>query len=151
MEEMKVTSIEQLKQYSLGEVVELPGFGESQKFFARLKRPSMLGLVKAGKIPNQLLDPATKLFQNGVNSVTIKSLGDGAMSDIFGVMDVILDESFVEPTYKQIKDAGIELTDEQIMFVFGYTQNGVEQLKSFRKQQGDVKIPGDVQNIGIGL
>mgnify|MGYP003291494415 CR=1 FL=1 len=31
-----------------------------------------------------------------------------------------------------LKEAGIELTDEQMMFIFGYSQNGVRQLESFR-------------------
>ena len=57
-----VTSIEELKQYSNGTVVELPCFAEGQPFVARLKRPSLLGMVKQGKIPNTLLVRANELF-----------------------------------------------------------------------------------------
>ena len=42
--------------------------------------------------------------------------------------------SFVEPTYKELKAAGVELTDEQYMFIFGYSQNGVADLESFRSK-----------------
>ena len=57
-----VTSIEELKQYSNGTLVELPCFAEGQPFVARLKRPSLLGMVKQGKIPNTLLVRADELF-----------------------------------------------------------------------------------------
>lgn len=135
MENSKVTSIDELKNYARGQVVELPSFGDGQPFIARLKRPSMLGLVKSGKIPNALLDSAKSLFEGGAPGAMKSkpnSVDDNTMKQIFDVMDILCEESFVEPTYKEIKDAGIELTDEQLLFVFGYSQNGVKQLDSFR-------------------
>jgi hypothetical protein len=56
------------------------------------------------------------------------------LTKYFDLFDVMCEASFVEPTYKQIKEAGVELTDEQYMFVFGYAQNGVRQLQSFRSE-----------------
>lgn len=128
----KITSIEELKNYAGGNVVNLPAFGEGQPFVAKLKRPSMLALVKSGKIPNSLLTNANKMFESGI-AESFNSANERAMEDMFGVLDVICEASFVEPTYQQIKEAGIELTDEQLMFVFGYAQNGVKQLESFRQ------------------
>lgn len=129
-----VTSIDTLKSYQAGELVQLPNFGEGQEFWARLKRPSMLALAKSGKIPNTLLDSASKLFQNGVNEKAMSQMDEGAMSKVYDVMDIILEASFVEPTYKDLQENGIELTDEQMMFVFGYSQVGVKQVESFREQ-----------------
>lgn len=130
-EGLNITSIEELKDYSNGSIVELPAFGEGQPFVARLKRPSMLLLVKSGKIPNALLIHANKMFEQGING-SFNAADDKAMEDMFGVLDAICEASFVQPTYKQLTEAGIELTDEQLMFVFGYAQNGVKQLESFR-------------------
>lgn len=128
--EMKVTSIEELIQASKGTIVQLPSFSEEHEFFARLKRPSMLKLVKANKIPNELLISANSLFTQGTKS--LNTLDKSMMNNLFGVMDIICEEAFVEPTYKELKEAGVELTDDQIAFIFGYTQNGVKQLESFR-------------------
>lgn len=129
---LKVTSIEELIKYSKdGELVELPSFGEGRPFVARLQRPSMMELAKEGRIPNSLLSSASKLFVNG--SVNGRAEADeGTLEEMFGVIDVICEASFLEPTYKQLKDNEIKLTDEQYMAVFNFCQTGVESLKNFR-------------------
>lgn len=128
-----VTSFETLQEYAKGTLVELPSFAEGQPFFARLRRPSMLVLAKSGKIPNRLLTTANKLFmETGIDEKDEK-----IMPEMFEVFDTILDASFVEPTYKQIKEAGIELTDDQRLFVFSYTQQGVKALERFRTRPTD--------------
>ena len=40
----------------------------------------------------------------------------------------------MEPTLQQIKSAGLELSDDQIMAIFSYTQVGVKALESFRSK-----------------
>lgn len=130
--ELKVTSIDELKKQSGGALVELPPFAEGQKFVAKLRRPSMLALVRAKKIPNELLVSANKMFKNGPSAF---NTGDETMmDDIFAIMDVLCDAAMVEPSYSSLREAGIELTDDQLMFIFGYTQNGVRQLDSFRSE-----------------
>lgn len=132
--ENKVTSIEELKRVAFGEVVELPGFVEGVPFYARLKRPSMLEMTKSGRIPNELLVEANKLFVNGTASVaTQNQLDSDMMKSLFDVLDIICEDSFVEPSYNELKANGIKLTDEQQLFVFAYVQRGVDALKSFRK------------------
>lgn len=126
----KITSIDQLKQYAQGQVIELPAFSEDQPFVARLKRPSMLALAKANKIPNSLLLTANNLFAgSGVDKKEPE-----ALKEVFQVLDVICEACFVEPTYQDLREAGVELTDEQYMFLFNYTQRGVRALESFRPQ-----------------
>lgn len=130
---LQITSIDQLKNYKSGQVVELPAFGDGQPFVARLKRPSMMVLAKNGKIPNSLLNSANSLFEKGPQGMMQTSkFDDETMTKLFDIIDVICEASFVEPTYNQLKEAGIELTDDQYMFVFSYTQNGVQALDSFR-------------------
>jgi hypothetical protein len=130
---LQITSIEQLKNYNNGQIVELPAFGDGQPFVARLRRPSMMALAKRGKIPNELLNSANSLFERGPQGVMQKSKFDeDTMTELFDVIDVICEASFVEPKYNELKEAGIELTDDQYMFIFNYTQNGVQALNSFR-------------------
>ena len=134
MDELKVTSIAELKKMANGEVVELPGFTDGTTFVARLKRPSMLAMAKTGKIPNNLLGAANKLFigvGNVLNQNNSKANND-ALAELFDIIEIICEECFVEPTYKDLKDNGIELTDQQKLAVFTYTQRGVKSLESFR-------------------
>lgn len=126
---MAVTSIEELQKYASGMEVELPGFVEGVPFIAKLRRPSMLTLCKSGKIPNSLLTSASELF-TGSNRETLKH--EDGMQQMFGVLEIVCEASFVEPTYQALKDAGIELTDEQVLAVFNYSQTGIKALEPFR-------------------
>ena len=140
---LKITSLQDLQKYAQGQIVALPPFGEGQPFVARLGRPSVLELVKRGAIPNALLTTANKLFVN--NSMDVKQ--ESLMSDVFQVMDALCEASFLEPTYAEIKATGLQLTDEQMMFVFYYTQKGVEALKSFRIESKDTGTAGNVAEV----
>lgn len=127
----QITSLEQLKQYANGNIVRLPDFAEGQPFVAKLKRPSILGMAKQGKIPNSLLVKTNELF---VQSGSLDTEENSMMQEIYDVIDLIASETFVEPTYEEIKSTGIELTDEQMMFIFNYSQQGVKALESFRTE-----------------
>ena len=133
MENIKVTSIDQLKLMSGGEIVKLPPFVQGQDFYAKLRRPSMLKLVQSGQIPNSLLRTANMLFSGGVNEELDRD--DEFMKDLFDLIDVLAGAVFVEPSWSELKQAGIELTDEQYMFIFNYTQEGVKQLEPFREDE----------------
>lgn len=129
---VNVTSIEDLKNYASGTVVEMPPFAEGQPLIARLKRPSILGMAKQGKIPNTLLVKANELFlQNGAG---LDAEEEDTMKQLYDVLDLIAKETLVEPTYEEIKSVGLELTDEQMMFLFNYSQQGVKALESFRTE-----------------
>lgn len=126
---MNITNLHDLSGYAKGQIVELPPFAENQPFVARLCRPSMLSLAKSGKIPNELLSTANNLFVDG----KLDTKNDpGALKNVFDLFDVICEACFIEPTYKDIQDAGVTLTDEQYMFIFEYSQAGVKALKPFR-------------------
>lgn len=101
----QITSIEQLKEYAKGSLVELPAFSEGQPFVAMLKRPSMLAMVKRGTIPNGLLVKANTLFASGAGGFDEDD--ENSMKDMFDIMDTMCEASFVQPTYAEIKEAGI--------------------------------------------
>lgn len=127
----EITSLKTLQEYAEGQVVELPPFAEGQPFVARICRPSMLILAKSGKIPNELLDTANNLFVNGKPDIK-KDLD--VLSTVYDLLEVFCEACFLEPTYQELKDIGLQLTDEQLMFVFNYAQTGVRALEPFREQ-----------------
>lgn len=126
----EITSLTSLEQYAQGQIVQLPDFAENQPFIVRLRRPSLMVLIKSGKIPNALLATANSLFTGDGKAVKDPS----AFSEVVGVLDVICEASFLEPSWEELKQVGIELTDQQYMAVFNYSQQGIKALDSFRKQ-----------------
>ena len=128
-----ITSFDQLKQYAMGNIVELPGFGEGQPLVVRMKRPSLLKLAESGMIPNTLLAKAGEMFSSG--SRAFKDESGNMLSEVYSILDVIARASLVEPTMDDIEEAGLTLTDEQLMAIFNYSQNGVKALEQFRRQR----------------
>lgn len=137
--DIKITSLKELESYAQGQIVELPAFAEDQPFVARLQRPSIINLAKSGKIPNSLLASANSLFTRG--RVTAKD--EQALGQLYDILDVFCEACFLEPTYEEIKNAGITLTDEQLMFVFNYSQTGVRALEPFRNKSKNIISNGD--------
>ncbi len=129
---LNVTSVAALKAYTEGQLVELPPFGEDLPFVAKLRRPSMLALARQGKIPNDLLNTATELFEGKSRENKVDT---DLLRQLYDVIDILCEAAFVEPTYAEIKESGISLTDEQMIAVFNYTQSGVRALKPFRVKQ----------------
>lgn len=130
--EGEVTSIYDLQKYAKGQVVRLPDFAEGQPFIVRMRRPSILVMAKSGKIPNRLLATATDLFNGGGGSKNANT--DSLLSDTYDVCETIAEAALIEPTFKEIKEAGVELSDDQLIAIFNYAQRGVEALNNFRKK-----------------
>lgn len=131
-ESMKVTSISDLHSYASGTVVRLPDFGDGQPFVARMRRPSMLVLAKSGKIPNTLLNVASELFAKGGSGLDTDNVN--MLGDMYDICHIICESALVEPTMAEIEGAGMELSDEQLMAIFNYTQAGIKALEPFRKE-----------------
>lgn len=129
-EAMTVTSLTDLQSYAKGNVVRFPDFSEGQPFVARVKRPSMLVLAKEGKIPNTLLNTASQLFTKG--GAGIDPDNENMLKDMYDVCMVICKATLISPTLEEIESAGMNLSDDQIMAIFNYTQSGVKALESFR-------------------
>ncbi len=132
--QLEVTPIEDIKAYAAGEIIDLPPFSNGKPFRVQAKRPSMLVLMKSGKIPNKLMKTANEIFSgSGVDTKT----NDDYFKNIFEVIEILAEASLVSPTYKELKDAGIVLTDEQYIYLFNFTQKGVDALDSFRGESED--------------
>ena len=130
---MGITSITDLQSYSRGSVVRLPDFAEGQPFVARIRRPSMLVLAKTGKIPNSLLTTAGELF-SGRSDKSLDTDNDKMLSQMFDIMHIICESALIQPSLKEIEEAGLTLSDDQMMAIFNYSQSGVKALESFRKE-----------------
>ncbi|GAE03473.1 hypothetical protein CBO05C_3163 [Clostridium botulinum B str. Osaka05] len=127
--DLKVTNIEDLKKVAQGEVIQLPQFAQGIPFNARVKRVSLLNLVRKGVVPNKLLSAAEELFygkQSSKENVDLTQMTD--------VMYIMAENALVEPSIEDLKSVGLELTDEQIVALFNYTQEGVSELDSFREK-----------------
>ena len=144
--DIQPTSLEVLKEYANGEIVEFPPFAKNQPFAARIKRPSIVALMKKGKIPNHLMQSATMLF-NGTKTKQDELKNENLLPEMLEVIEVLADSAFIEPTWQQLQEAGIELTADQMMFIFEYTQGGVKALKPFRGESADTASNNNVKNV----
>lgn len=129
---MNITSAIDLQSYAKGVVIRLPDFAEGQPFVARVRRPSLLVLAKSGKIPNALLTAAGSLFSKGSGSLDPDD--DKMLGNMYEIMHIICESALVQPTLKEIEQVGLELSDEQMMAIFNYSQAGIKALESFRKE-----------------
>lgn len=132
MGDLKVTSLDQLRYYAEGVPVRLPDTAEGQPLVIAMRRPSLLDMINRGAIPNPLVNTATSLFTKGGDGIDAEN--PQVIKDLIQLLEVFCEASFVNPTYSQIKEAGLQLTDEQLMFVFNYIQVGNKALERFRSQ-----------------
>ena len=134
---IKPTTLSQIQKMTGGEVVELPGFRSDEPVYFRLIRPSMLMLAKSGSIPNSLLSRAAEIFSKGSGS--FDSDDASMLAETYDVMHAIAEASMVEPMLADLEAAGVNLTDDQMIAIFNYSQNGVNALTSFREQAGSAE------------
>lgn len=136
MNNEKITTIEELKKYSEGEIVSIPGFVNNDPFVVRLKRPSLMRLAFEGIIPNNLLVKANELFyEDGEETRNYEN--KEMLREMYGVLSVMAKEAMVSPTFEEVENAGLQLTDIQLMSIFNYTQVGINMLIPFRTEQKD--------------
>lgn len=131
MKSMAVTTLHDLQTYTNGSIVKLPDFAEGQPLVARMKRPSMLALAAHGQIPNSLLTTASQMFTGDVNQ-QVGINDSNILRDMYDICHTMAEATLVEPTLADIEKAGLELTDEQLMAIFNYTQAGIKALENFR-------------------
>ncbi|MGL5507638.1 MAG: hypothetical protein ACRDB0_07035 [Paraclostridium sp.] len=132
---MQVTSLEQLKQIKQYEVIELPPFNDGTPFIAEVKRPNLMNLVASKKIPNTLLSSAMSIFKGGVGGAATEAMEDAkALAELAGLMNVLAENTLVNPSCKDLKEANIELTEAQLVDIMNYMQGGVKALSTFRNE-----------------
>ena len=131
-----VTSVEDLKKVGTVEK-ELPPFDDGTPFTAKLRKISVIDMARNGKIPNPLM----KAFMNisgdkkektdNVNLEKELLEKDENMIKSFEFMMSVVENSLVSPTYKEIKDCGVMLTDQQIFAIFNFAFGDFSVLEKF--------------------
>ena len=137
---MQATSLEQLKNIKLSEIVELPSFEDGTPLIVEIRKPNMMQLITSGKIPNTLLNVAMDMF-NGKTGDKMQKASQSSkdLSELVKMMNVIAETSLVNPCYEDFKTTGVDLSDDQLMAILMYSQGGVKSLENFRKQQASTK------------
>lgn len=139
---MQVTSLERLREIANGTVVSLPGFIDGEPFNARLKRISLTDMIMSGKIPNPLIDRAEQIFDNMENKATqktVKKLTKKEQKEIETMEKAMLGSIMVEPTYQQVLDARLDLSEIQKASIMMFGMSGVSMFDNFRTKQGDTE------------
>ncbi len=138
---MQVTNLEQLKAMAECDVIELPRFKADIPFNVKVKRASLLGLIKKGLIPNTLLSAAEELFYGKKSSKGVD------LDQLTNVMFVMAENALVEPSIEDLENVGLELTDEQLVALFNYTQQGLNAIQTFPKDTKNNDNIGDGETV----
>ena len=139
MDNLNITSLEELKIMAQGEVIELPPFITGKRFIVRVRKPSLLNLIRKGVIPNKLLSAAEELFYGKKASVGVD------LKQLTDVMFIMAENAIAEPSVQDLNSIGLELTDDQLVALFNYTQGGIIELESFRKEQQNTECNSNEQ------
>lgn len=139
MDNLNITSLEELKIMAQGEAIELPPFITGKRFIVRVRKPSLLNLIRKGVIPNKLLSAAEELFYGKKASVGVD------LKQLTDVMFIMAENAIAEPSVQDLNSIGLELTDDQLVALFNYTQGGIIELESFRKEQQNTECNSNEQ------
>lgn len=137
---MAFLSGEKLTELAQGKEIELPGFAAEETISVRLRRPSLMLLAAEGKIPNTLLASVEDLFEKGdKNTVSFKE-----RAEIFRIVAMA---SLVSPSWEELQNAGVNLTDLQLLYIYNFSQTGVDTLRRFREKQRVEELSGHGKNV----
>ena len=115
------------------EELTLSGWSPDTEITVLVKKPNFYNLLAKNAIPNPLLPEMQKLFvRRQVAEEHSKASADFAKALIH-----IARECLVEPAYTQLEEAGVELTDDQLLELCMYATLGPEVLRSFRESARD--------------
>lgn len=133
---LQTTTLEQLKAIKKTEVVSLGAFDDGTELIAEVQRPYLLDLITSGKIPNSLLTAAMTMFKDGAGTVVKQSVDSvEALQQMVGLMKALAESCLVNPSYANISDCGLRLSQDQLMNILAYVQGGASHLENFRNQQ----------------
>ncbi len=122
--------------------VEIPSFSGDGSIEVKLRRPSLLSLAAEGVIPNELLACARELFNEGGKAqIQLDELGR--------LLVLFAKSSLVSPTFDELREQGITLTDEQLSAIYAFAQGGVRALIPFRKKREDADSAAVGQEISV--
>lgn len=134
---MSVTTLAEFTEKGNGVEIGVPGFVSGETITMKIKRPSLMEMAVHGKIPNTLMATAASLFKSGTSECIDKLKDDDgkAFADFSEAVHCVVKAALVEPTYDELKERGIELTDVQLLYIYNYIQDGVDKLKGVIKKK----------------
>ena len=130
---LKAITIEELKKVKT-QIIQISDFSGEGTFNVEVRRPSLLTLATSGNIPNELIGDVNDLFFGK------KEEKDIEMSKLKEIYDGIVKATLVSPTFEELKENDIQLTEVQIGELYKYVVGGVKELKYFREIQNSTKI-----------
>lgn len=119
-------------------VIEIDGFEPGEKIEVRIKPASLINLMVSGKLPNDLLATVEELFNKGddLKNQDVFAQGADKVKEIMGLIDLICDQSLVEPLFGEIKDV---ITDNQKMQIMSAAQGNVKAAIPTVQKQKDIE------------
>ena len=119
-------------------IIEIDGFEPGEKIEVRIKPASLINLMVSGKLPNDLLGTVQELFDKGddLRDEDVFAQGADKVKEIMGLIDLICDQSLVEPLFGEIKDV---ITDNQKMQIMGAAQGNVKAAIPTVQKQKDIE------------
>lgn len=130
---LKVTTLDKLKTVNSTQIVELGEFDNGVMLTVEMKKLNVLKLIKNKMLPNNLLSLGTSLVDNpaAIQQEIAAGNTDGVLQAL-EMADVILENTFVEPKYTELRELGIELTTEQLNNALIVAMSGAKALEKFR-------------------
>lgn len=134
---MAVISAKEFKAKATREI-QIPGFDENETFTIKIRPMSLLGMIRKGKIDNELLASVLDLFKANEKKVKLNkgAVADGLEMDVLQqpemlqnldeLMRKVAQEVMVAPTYDEVADY---LTDGQLQTIFEEAQGKIQQVK----------------------
>lgn len=128
---MAVTSLEAILAQApiQPEELTLPGWKPDAEITVRVRRPSLYAMLAANAALNPLIPELNKLFV-GHNYASSQNPTNAYAKALVAIAR----ECLVDPTYAQLEEAGVQLTDEQLLQLSLYATEGMDWLCSFRTQ-----------------
>ena len=119
-------------------VIEIDGFEPGEKIEVRIKPASLINLMVSGKLPNDLLGTVQELFDKGddLRDEDVFAQGADKVKEIMSLIDLVCDQSLVEPPFQEIKDV---ITDTQKMQIMGAAQGNVKAAIPTVQKQKDIE------------
>lgn len=135
MSELKITNVNEIKEYFEGEIVELAPFENGKPFVARVRVPSLVEIYRLGKIPNTLIVEVKKYFdtleKDENNNVAI-NFADKRARNLMNLALKMADVVLIEPSMKELRGAKIRLSDMQLLSIYNYVDKKVSEMIPFR-------------------
>ena len=139
---MATTDIKALGRAMADQEYHLPGWEPGTEFICRLRRPTLAGMLTAtGFVPNPLMPVVADLFMP-----TAKKIDAIPLDQQNKALVAIARYALLEPTFDQIAESGLELTDQQYSAIYAYALGGTAGLGNFRRLTGG-KPHGDVSGV----